>query len=222
VERLNPPKFRLIAIIVAAFAILAPQVYAGDWGVSISPGGWGFHYGSGSGHIRIDSGPLYYPPPPPPPPPVYVRPYPNYYYPSGAYYPRYNPVVRRDITDDGYVAPDGTVHSETTVEDRHGSYYSPGRNEAITRPRTTVTDRYNPYTGEYLTQERTTWIGADGRPHSTTVDRSTSQDAWGDTHTDTHVTLKSKKVETPPSTEATGKPEGTQLEKAPVELKKQK
>jgi hypothetical protein len=164
---------------------------ADDWGVHVSPGGWGFHYGSGSGHINIESGPRYYYGPRPvyvaPPPPGY------YYRGSGPYYPNYNPVVRRDVDGGTYYAPDGTVHSEETVEDRHSSYYSPGRNEAITPPRTSTSYHYGP-DGSYHTRERTTWIGADGRPHSTTIDQNTSQDIWGNTHTDTHVSLKNKKT----------------------------
>lgn len=179
-----------------AFAILFSLMIcvggaqAGDWGVHVSPGGWGFHYGSGSGHVHIESGPRYYHRPAP----VYVAPPRSYYYRGpGRYYPSYNPVVRRDVSGGTHYAPDGTVHSEDTVEDRHSSYYSPGRNEAITAPRTTTTRHYHP-DGSYHTRERTTWIGADGRPHSTTIDRNTSQDIWGNTHTDTHVTLKNKKT----------------------------
>ena len=161
---------------------------AGKWGVHVSPGGWGFHYGSGSGHIRVESGPTYYYGPRP----IYGAPPPGYYYGgSGGYYPNYNPVVRRDVEGGTYIAPDGTAHSEQTVEDRHSSYYSPGRNEAITPPRTSTSYHYGP-DGSYHTRERTTWIGADGRPHSTTIDRNTSQDIWGNTHTDSHITLKNK------------------------------
>lgn len=104
------------------------------------------------------------------------------------YYPVYNPIVERDVYRDGHVHYDGTVHSDTLVEDRHASYYSPGRNEAITRPRTTVRRRGG--LGFDQEQERTSWIGADGRPHSTTVTRTTTQDRWGNSHTDTQVTLK--------------------------------
>ena len=124
--------------------------------------------------------------------------YHNGYYP-GYYYPNYNPVVERDVYDDGHFHGDGTYHGERTVEDRHDSFYSPGRNEAITRPRTTV-ERYGGpgYANE---RERTSWIGSDGRPHSTTVDRVTTVDPWGNTQTDTHVTLKNKKAEPKPETE---------------------
>ncbi|MCA9447918.1 MAG: hypothetical protein KC931_12445 [Candidatus Omnitrophica bacterium] len=83
-----------------------------------------------------------------------------------------------------------TRHSETTVEDRHRSFYSPGRNEAITEPETEVYRERGP--GYERTTERTEWIGADGRPHSTTIDRTTTEDPYGNTHTDTHVDLKQK------------------------------
>ncbi len=106
------------------------------------------------------------------------------------YYPSYNPVVRRDVQADGHYHRDGTLHTERTVEDRHDSYYSPGRNEAITRPRTTVEEYRGP--GYNQERERTSWIGADGRPHSTTIDRVTTVDRWGNTHTDNHVTLKNR------------------------------
>ncbi|MCA9448037.1 MAG: hypothetical protein KC931_13050, partial [Candidatus Omnitrophica bacterium] len=67
--------------------------------------------------------------------------------------------------------------------------------------------------------EHTSWIGADGRPHSTTVDKVTSQDIWGNTHTDSHVTLKSKSggSEVGSKTE----PEGKAPVKSPPPLKKQ-
>ncbi len=104
-------------------------------------------------------------------------------------YRHYNPVVKREYHRfEGY-APDGTYHQENEVVDKHSSYYSRGRNHAITRPHITVktwSDRPNQHT----TQEKTTWIGADGRPHSTTVTRDTSVDRWGNTHTDTHVRLR--------------------------------
>jgi hypothetical protein len=106
------------------------------------------------------------------------------------YYPVYNPVVQRDVYQDGHGHYDGTVHRDTLVEDRHASYYSPGRNEAITRPRTTVRRRGG--LGFDQEQERTSWIGADGRPHSTTITRTTTQDPWGNSRTDTHVSLKNK------------------------------
>jgi len=167
----------------------SPAAFAGDWGVHLSPHGWGFHYGDRDSHISIDTTPHYYRPRPRPHPyPVYQQP--RRYYPSGPYYPYYNPVVRRDVEEGGVVAPDGTVHSETRVEDRHASYYSPGRNEAVTRPETTITRRLGP-DGQWRTIEHTRWIGADGKPHSTTVERETVQDIWGNTHTDTDVTLKS-------------------------------
>ncbi len=120
---------------------------------------------------------------------------------SRGYYPHYspyygyrhnNPVVRRDRYSSGEHAPDGTYHSESVVEDRHRSYYSPGRNQAITKPRTEVrTWSETPH--QETTQEKTTWIGADGRPHSTTVTRDTTVDRWGNTHTDTQVNLRKAK-----------------------------
>ncbi|KJS03018.1 MAG: hypothetical protein VR65_01800 [Desulfobulbaceae bacterium BRH_c16a] len=119
------------------------------------------------------------------------------YYPTYRYYPQYryrakNPVVRRDYHSTEQYAPDGTIHEEETVVDRHSSYYSRGRNEAITRPRTTVKSWSNK-PGQETTREKTTWIGADGRPHSTTVTRDTSVDRWGNTRTDTYVNLKKAK-----------------------------
>ena len=114
------------------------------------------------------------------------------YYPSYRrhYYPRhYNPVVRRDYYNTREYESDGTRHEEDKAVDRHSSYYSPGRNQAITRPRTTV-ESWSNSPSEETTKEKTTWVGADGRPHSTTVTRDTTTNAWGDTHTDTHVELR--------------------------------
>lgn len=111
------------------------------------------------------------------------------------YYPVYrphNPVVRRDYYGREGYAPDGTYHQEDKVVDRHSSYYSPGRNQAITKPRTTVRS-WSDGAGQTTTRERTSWIGADGRPHSTTITRDTSEDPWGNTHTDTHVDLRRAK-----------------------------
>lgn len=116
--------------------------------------------------------------------------YPYYYTPY--YGPRHNPVVRRDRYRTDEYAPDGTYHSERVVEDRHRSYYSPGRNQAITRPRTTV-KTWSEGPGQVTTREKTSWIGADGRPHSTTVTRDTTVDAWGNSHTDTRVNLRKAK-----------------------------
>lgn len=167
-----------------ALGIFVQNAFADDWGFFVSPGSWGISYNSGHSH-------RYYVPPPgyAAPPPVIYHPA----YPPSPYYPVYNPnpVVRRDVSGGGYYAPDGTWHSETKVEDRRASYYSPGRNQAITPPRTTVTQQYGP-DGSLISSEKTSWIGADGRPHSTTIDRVTTQDIWGNTHTDTHVTLKKK------------------------------
>ncbi len=114
------------------------------------------------------------------------------------YYPRYyrywNPVVRKDVTHDGYSSHDGRHHSERVVEDRHASYYSPGRNTAVTEPRTRVTRQYGPHYERR--REQTRWIGADGRPHSTTVAEVTTYDRYGNSHTETHVTLKNKEQKT--------------------------
>jgi len=174
--------FAVLAVVFGVALCVAPQANAGRWGVEISPGGWGVHYGSRHGGVSVYSGPGYYVPP---------RPY-YAYPPAGPYYPvYYNPVVPRDVSGGGYYAPDGTYHSGDTVVDRRSSYYSPGRNQVITPPRTSVSRSYGPY-GTERTRERTTWIGADGLPHSTTIDRTTNQDIWGNTHTDTHVTLKNK------------------------------
>jgi hypothetical protein len=170
---------------------------ADDWGFSINPGGLGFYIGDDDHHHNHGHhggyGGYYYNVVPR----VYT-PSPNYYYQRpGGYYPSYNPTVRRDFYGNTSWAPDGTVHQENVSEDRRASYYSPGRNEAITKPQTTVTQEYGPY-GHNRTVERTTWIGADGLPHSTTVDRHTHTDPWGNSRTDTNVTLKSKNNENAP------------------------
>ena len=177
---------------------VAPAIGGDSWGFSIGQGGFGFgisdndrhgrhgryrgHSGySGYGGRYYGSGGYYN---------NYYQPTPYYSqyntYPS---YTPYNPVVRREVRTGAAYAPDGTVHSETTVEDRRASSYSPGRNEAVTAPRTTTSRVYTP-DGRWVSRERTSWIGADGRPHSTTVDRETTQDIWGNTHTETGVTLK--------------------------------
>lgn len=114
------------------------------------------------------------------------------YYPyyRSYHYPRhYNPVVRRDYSSSREYERDGTRHEEDKVVDRHSSYYAPGRNQAITRPRTTVESWSNSPSQE-TTKEKTTWVGADGRPHSTTVTRDMTTSSWGDTHTETHVDLR--------------------------------
>ena len=170
---------------------------AGDWGFSLGPFGTSFHYGRGHGHHGHGYFHIYAPP-------VYHGPYCHYdtydYYPYHpgpvTYYHRgYNPVERRDVYEDGSRAPDGTVHSERTIEDRHRSYYSPGRNQAITPPQTSVREDYGP---DYRrSEERTSWIGADGRPHSTTIDRVTTQDPYGNTRSDTRVDLKNRQVPPP-------------------------
>jgi hypothetical protein len=200
---------------IAAFSMalfVSPATFAGDWGVHLSPGGWGFHYGDRDSHISIDTGPpVYYRPQPYPYPYRPLVTQPRRYYPSGPYYPSYNPVVRRDVEQGGVIAPDGTAHSETRVEDRHASYYSPGRNEAVTAPQTSVTRRLGP-DGVWREIEHTRWIGADGKPHSTTVERDTVQDIWGNTHTDTNITLKSVKP---------GNSTGTSSDKQPPPVQKE-
>ena len=132
---------------------------------------------------------------------VYAQSYERDYRYNRGYYPLYrpfsnnrhhNPVVRRDYYGSEGYAPDGTYHEKDTVVDKHSSYYSPGRNEAVTRPRTTVKSWSNS-PGQETTREKTTWIGADGRPHSTTITRETNEDRWGNTHTDTHVQLRKAK-----------------------------
>jgi hypothetical protein len=179
----------------------APALAGDNWGFSLGQGGVGFSFGDnhhrgrhgGYGGQYYGSGGYYN---------NYYQPVP-YYQPQYNYYPSYapyNPVIRRDVIDGGEYAPDGTFHSRTTVEDRSASYYSPGRNTAVTPPRTTTTRAYGP-NGEWVNRERTSWIGADGRPHSTTVDQQTTQDVWGNTHTDTNVTLKRMQTSEPPNTQ---------------------
>lgn len=109
------------------------------------------------------------------------------------YYPYYrsrkNPVVSRDeYWEEGY-APDGTYHVEEITEDRHQSYYSPGRQEAITPPHTTE-DTWTYGDGIIKSREKTSWIGRDGQYHSTTINRTTRVDDEGNSHTRTHVDLK--------------------------------
>lgn len=163
----------VFAAIPLALLLAAAPAQSSDWSISLWGGGGGGYYSTS---------------------PYYGGYYGNSgYYGNRGYYPYYrpyNPVVRRDTYGGGGYAPDGTYHSEGVVEDRHASYYSPGRNQAITRPRTSV-QSWNYGSGQ-RTRERTSWIGADGRPHSTTIDRNTYVDPWGNTQTDTHVTLKKK------------------------------
>lgn len=178
--------FAVLATGLATFSLATPSVEAGRWDFS----------------LRI---------------PFHAYPSDYWYGGWGAgygYYPVYNPIVRRDVYEDGHAHYDGTVHTDTLVEDRHASYYSPGRNEAITRPRTTVRRRRG--LGVNQEQERTSWIGADGRPHSTTITRTTTRDPWGNSHTDTQVTLKNRQGSTAPDAkeEASGK-----TPKAPENLK---
>ena len=182
-----------VAMVVAV--PITPAFAGSNWGISLGGGGLGFSYNDSHrrGHHRGYGGYSGY------------GGYGGRYYGSGGYsspyyqqynyYPSsvpYNPVIRRDVKTGGEYAPDGTFHSNTTVEDSRASYYSPGRNTAITPPETTTTRVYGP-DGRWVNRERTSWIGADGRPHSTTIDQETTQDVWGNTHTDTNVTLKEKK-----------------------------
>lgn len=137
--------------------------------------------------------------------------YPPDYGPPSGYYPEYdpppisyyggddedgdyNPSVRRDYYQDDREAPDGTYHSEDIVEDRRASYYSPGRNYAITRPQTAV-DYWSEGPGHEIRRTHTRWIGADGKPHSTTVESETTTDPYGDSHTDTLYTLRKGKIQ---------------------------
>ena len=104
-------------------------------------------------------------------------------------YRHYNPVEKKEYhRHEGY-APNGTYHREDAVVDKHSSYYSRGRNHAITRPQTTV-KTWSSGPSQQTTREKTTWIGADGRPHSTTITSDTTVDRWGNTRTDTHVQLR--------------------------------
>ncbi len=117
----------------------------------------------------------------------------NRYSRGSDYYPYYrshkNPVVSTDeYYEEGY-APDGTYHSQEVIEDRHQSYYSPGRQEAITPPNTTV-DTWTYGDGTTKSREKTTWIGRDGQYHSTTINRTMRVDDEGNSHTSTHVDLK--------------------------------
>jgi hypothetical protein len=112
---------------------------------------------------------------------------------SYEYYPDYNPTVRRDYYSNQDYAPDGTDHSEDIVEDKRASYYSPGRNKAITRPQTT-SDSWSEGPRQQTTRDHTSWIGADGKPHSTTIESNTITDPDGNSHTDTHVTLQRAKA----------------------------
>jgi len=159
----------LITLLLAS-AVLPMSAQAGSWFFSLNVPYCGGYY----------SYPEYIPP----------------YYPTGYdYYPVYNPVVDREVYGRGYRSWNGTRHSDTTVEDRHATYYSPGRNQAITPPRTSVQRSWGP--GYNQSRERTSWIGSDGLPHSTTINRVTRRDFWGNTHTDTHVSLKNRRANNP-------------------------
>ena len=176
-----------ILIIVLALFVCAPAL-AARVGFHVGTGGIGFGYRGHNTDVYV--GTPYYAPAP-----YgyrygyneYVAPYRVYLHGGGGYYPNWNPVERRDIQYREDVDRRGNVHSESTVEDRHSSYYSPGRNEAITPPQRRVGRDWR---GNEI--DRTTWIGADGQPHSTTIRRNTQVDPWGNTHTDTHVDLKKK------------------------------
>ncbi len=124
----------------------------------------------------------------------------NQYSRGSDYYPAYqdsrNPVVSTDeYYEEGY-APDGTYHSNEVTEDRHESYYSPGRQQAITPPNTTQ-DTWTYGDGVVKDRQKTTWIGADGQHHSTTINRTTQTDEDGNTHTETHVDLKRQAASSP-------------------------
>jgi hypothetical protein len=161
---------------IAAF-LMPPTASAADWGFSLDVPFFGVR--AHDGRYYYDNDPYVY------------RDYPYRTHPYRPYYyPYRNPVVDRDVDVEAHGGPAGTIHSQRTTEDRHRSYYNPGRNQAITEPRTSVERDYGP--GYERTRERTTWIGADGQPHSTTINRTTTQDPYGDTHTETHVDLKSK------------------------------
>jgi hypothetical protein len=129
----------------------------------------------------------------------------NRYSRGSGYYPDYrskkNPVVdTEEYWEEGY-APDGTYHSQEVTEDRHQSYYSPGRQEAVTPPNTTE-DAWTYGDGTVKSRERTTWIGSDGRYHSTTINRTTQTDEEGNSHTETHVDLKRQATSSPSSPSA--------------------
>lgn len=171
-----------ILIVVLVLFICAPAL-AARVGFHFGTNGIGFGY-SGH-HANVYVGTPYYPP-------TYryyeyTSPYRVYLYGGGGYYPYWNPVERRDIQYREDVDVNGNIHSESIVEDRHSSYYSPGRNEAITPPQRIIRRDWR---GNEI--DHTRWIGADGQPHSTTIHRNTQVDPWGNTHTDTHVDLKKK------------------------------
>jgi hypothetical protein len=129
----------------------------------------------------------------------------NRYSRGSDYYPDYrsrkNPVVDTDEYWEEEYAPDGTYHSEEVTEDRHQSYYSPGRQEAVTPPNTTE-DAWTYGDGTVKSREKTTWIGSDGRYHSTTINRTTQMDDEGNTHTRTQVDLKRQAASTSASPSA--------------------
>ena len=125
------------------------------------------------------------------------------------YYPYYrsrkNPVVSRDEYWEERYTPDGTYHSEEVTEDRHQSYYSPGRQEAITPPHTTE-DTWTYGDGTIKSREKTSWIGRDGQYHSTTINRTANVDDEGNTHTQTHVDLKRQASSSTPRNASTASP----------------
>lgn len=125
------------------------------------------------------------------------------------YYPVYrygnNPVVSTDEYDEGGYAPDGTYHCEEVTEDRHQSYYSPGRQEAVTPPNTTQ-DTWTYGDGTVKSREKTSWIGSDGQYHSSTINRTTQTDEDGNTCTQTHVDLKRQSAASSASSGSTTSP----------------
>jgi len=183
---------KLFTILIAfTLLFICSQSNAGRVGFHVGTNGVGFGYHGSHSNIYVGT-PYSYSYAPAYRYHEYRAPYRSYIqggigYHNG-YYPRYwNPVEHRDIRYRENFDRRGNVHSESTVEDRHSSYYSPGRNEAITPPQRTIRRDWR---GNEI--DRTTWIGADGQPHSTTIRQETRQDRWGNTHTDTHVDLKNK------------------------------
>lgn len=172
-----------ILITVLVLFTFSPALNAGI-GFHVGTNGIGFGYHGSHTDVYVGT-PYYYAPP------YryyeYRAPYRVYLYGGGGYYPYWNPVERRDIEYREEIDANGNVHSESIVEDRHSSYYSPGRNEAITPPQRRVRRDWR---GNEI--DRTTWIGSDRQPHSTTIRRNTQVDPLGNTHTETHVDLKNK------------------------------
>lgn len=192
----------VVALVVCLGLGIGGVAQAGNWGFSIGNHGLGIGYGSGHhGHGHhghgyghgyghgwggYGYGHGYYAP----------TPYYNHGYGysgtggwnGNSYYPRHNPnpVVRRN-----QMSYDNPWSSGFVTEDRRASYYSPGRNQAVTPPQTNVYQQRLP-DGSLRTNENTSWIGADGRPHSTNVDRVQTYGADGRLYENTHVELKKK------------------------------